>query len=348
MFMNQHQDHRGIALWGLVLAAGDGKRLQSYVQQLKGKELPKQFVNFVGQRSMLEHTFQRAEKLIRSEQIYTIVSRHHLAHPEVRRQLSDRLEETVVVQPENRETGPGILLPLMFLFKQCPDAIVALFPSDHFVLEEDRFMGYVGCATEAVRHDPSRIVLIAMEAREPETEYGYIFPGEPISGLAPFGIRSVSRFIEKPTVDLALALMLCGGLWNTMTMVFEVKTLLNLVRRVAPILYLKFCKILAAIGTPAEDQAIEAVYDSLTPVNFSKGIMEKIADQYPESVAVLPVQQVHWTDWGSPQRLNQALRTLERAETRQTLVEANPKVAWPYENRATSRRVRAVQQQRVA
>ena len=80
----------GGLLRGLVLAGGEGRRLQSYVQQLRGEALPKQYVNFVGRRSMLEHTFHRAEKLIPAEQIFTVVSRQHLAHAEVRRQLATR------------------------------------------------------------------------------------------------------------------------------------------------------------------------------------------------------------------------------------------------------------------
>jgi mannose-1-phosphate guanylyltransferase len=327
------------SLWGLVLAAGDGKRLKNYVQQIKGKNLAKQFVNIVGQRSMLEHTFGRAEKLIAAEKIFTIISKHHLEHSEVRRQLSNRLEGTLIVQPENKETGPGILLPLMFLFKQCPDAIVALFPSDHFILDEDRFMSYARLAAEAVRCDPSRIVLLAMEAQTPETEYGYILPGEPIGGFNRFGIRMVSRFFEKPTAYLAHELRLAGGLWNTMTMIFEVKTLLNLVSMVQPFLYLQFCKILVAIDTPQEDRVIEEVYQHLEPINFSKGIMEKIAVQHPESIAVLPVQRVYWSDWGSPQRIHNDLKVLGRTPSCKVPSADDVRIPWSYNEAARGRRV---------
>jgi len=77
-------------LWGLVLAGGEGKRLEEYVRQLRGESLPKQYVNFIGTRSMLEHTFDRAERLIPRQRILTIVSKHHLSLPDVRRQLSSR------------------------------------------------------------------------------------------------------------------------------------------------------------------------------------------------------------------------------------------------------------------
>ena len=115
MFMSQHNEMHSTALWGLVLAAGDGTRLQRYVERLKREQLPKQFVNFVGRRSMLEHTYERAEKLISPEKILTIVGQHHLQHEAVRRQLASRDSSTVIMQPANKETAPGILLSLMHI-----------------------------------------------------------------------------------------------------------------------------------------------------------------------------------------------------------------------------------------
>jgi mannose-1-phosphate guanylyltransferase len=295
-------------LWGVVLAAGNGQRVQAYVRHLKGEALAKQYVNFVGRRSMLEHTFHRAEKLIPRERILTVVSADHLASPEVRRQLSNRPGDTIIVQPENKETGPGILLPLMFLYKRCPDAIVTIFPSDHFIVEEDRFMSYVGLAAEAVRYNPSRLVLLAVEACEPEVEYGYILPCQELSDLYRFGIRKVAGFFEKPDEDLAAALVLAGGLWNTMTMAFGLRTLFYLVRRVYPGIYFNFCRILDAIGTVEESRTISEVYQILEPVNFSKGLLEKIAERYPEAISVLPVRNVFWSDWGSPARIARVLQ----------------------------------------
>jgi mannose-1-phosphate guanylyltransferase len=108
---------------------------------------------------MLQHTFDRAERLIPRRKILTVVTKHHLA-PEVCRQLADRAPGSVIVQPENKDTGPGILLPLTYLHKRCPEATLAVFPSDHFILEEDRFIDHVSLAARAVHHDPSQIVLL--------------------------------------------------------------------------------------------------------------------------------------------------------------------------------------------
>lgn len=289
--------------WGLVLAAGDGTRLQRYIEQLLGHQLPKQYVNFVGRRSMIEHTFARAEKLISPRKIVTIVSKQHLRHVEVRRQLASRPSGTIVVQPANKETGPGILLPLMHIYKCCPEAIVSVFPSDHFILEEDRFMIHVELAAQAVARDPSRIVLLAMEAISPEEQYGYVVPMAHAGDIDLHGTRRVARFVEKPNQYMARALVNSGALWNTMVMVFTIGTLFQMIRHVDPDTYRHFIRILTSLGTNDEQKTIDGAYAALQPINFSKGILEKISQLYPDAVSVLPVFQVYWSDWGSPKRL---------------------------------------------
>ena len=299
-------------LWGLVLAAGDGKRLQGYIRATRGDDLPKQYVNFVGQRSMLEHTFDRAQRLIAPERILTIVGQLHLRHGEVRRQLSSQASENVIVQPDNKETGPGIFLPLMHVFKRCPQAIISVFPSDHFILEEECFMDHVELAARAVNHDPSRIALLAMEADAPEVEYGYILPRAEPDHVSLWGTRGAARFVEKPHPQLAQELVRAGGLWNTMIMVFKVSTVLEILHRMYPTTYRYFTHIFDAIGTPAEIETVEAVYQMLEPMNFSKGFLERVADEYPDAISVLPVLKVFWSDLGSPRRIAQVKELLAR------------------------------------
>jgi mannose-1-phosphate guanylyltransferase len=311
---NIHQNGDDSAsLWGLVLAGGDGKRLQSYIRATRDNDLPKQYVNFVGKQSLFERTCRRSELLIPAERIFTIVSRHHLRHDEVRRQLTERVNGTVIIQPENRETGPGLLLPLMHLYNRCSDAIVAVFPSDHFIVEEERFMDHVQLAARAVERDPSKIVLLAMEADKPEVEYGYIVPSQNDSQINPSGLRRAAKFVEKPDAKLAEQLVKQGALWNTMIMVFKV---IKMMAKFYPKIADQFLCILNAIGTPRENQTIESIYRNIEPMSFSKGFLEKLSQTNPEILAVLPVLQVSWSDWGSPDRLMQSLALLKKSHRR--------------------------------
>ncbi|MBI3597814.1 MAG: NTP transferase domain-containing protein [Nitrospirae bacterium] len=308
-----HRSHLQVRC-GIVLAAGEGKRLQPFIRRLCGKDLPKQYVNFIGTRSMLEHTFHRVETLIPPDRLFTVVARHHLRHPEVCRQLSDRPEGNVILQPENKETGPGILLPLVHAYKHYPEAVVALFPSDHFILEEELFMHHVDQACRVVERDPSRLVLLGMEPNAPEPEYGYILPVGDTDTPSRLGMRPVSRFIEKPDLHAARELFHNGGLWNTMVMAFKAKTLLALARKVAPALCRSFQRIWSSIGTSAETEVMEEVYRKIKPVNFSKGLLEAISIQYSSHLDVLPVRDVFWSDWGSEHRIKSMLRQMNHPQ----------------------------------
>lgn len=313
MFMSQTHGARATSLWGLVLAAGDGRRLQDFIRQTRGAELPKQFISFTGEISMLEQTYRRAERLIRREQILTIVGKHHLQHSEVKRQLAGRDIDTIIVQPQNKETGPGVLLPLLHLYKRNPQAIVALFPSDHFILQEDRFMEHVALAAKAVAHDSAQIVMLAMEPSGPEVEYGYIMPRSAEGQITLWGTRRTAGFVEKPNRQLAHELVKAGGLWNTMIMVFRVRTVIAMMRRLCPAIYHQFLGIFDAIGTKREAEAVEALYEEIEPVNFSRDFIEKLSQTDPTAIAVLPVLGVYWNDWGSPERLEQILERVEQA-----------------------------------
>jgi len=296
---------------GVILAAGDGKRLQPLIQRLRGDALPKQYVSFIGRRSMLEHTFDRVEKVVPCERIFTVVSADHRIYPAVARQLSGRPKGTVIVQPENKDTGPGVLLPLMHVAKRYPDCAVAVFPSDHFILEEELFMSHVRFAFQVVERNPSLLVLLGIEPSEPEPEYGYVLPrgnGNGNGNSPGLSIRRVSRFIEKPDRDAARDLIFRGGLWNTMVMVFRVKTLLDIVREVEPELFASFEEIFNAIGTRKEKSTVRAVYQRLRPVNFSRGILEALPRFRPSCLSVLAVHDVLWSDWGLPRSIETVLR----------------------------------------
>jgi len=290
----------------IVLAGGNGERLQPFVRELRGDDLPKQYVNFIGTRSMLEHTLDRAKKLIPPERIFTVISKDHLRYPEVRRQLFSPLRGNVVVQPENRDTGPGLFLPLVHLCKRYPDSTVAVFPSDHFILEEDIFMLHVSLAFRAVERDPARIVLLGIKPDEPEMDYGYIVPGPE----EPSGICGVVSFVEKPEKQSACELLLRQGLWNTFVMVFHSGTLLDLIGIVFPAYADAFNQISEAIGTREEKKVVQEAYQRMKPVNFSKGLLEVLPGYAYSALCVLPVMDVFWSDCGFGPRL---MRTLKKA-----------------------------------
>jgi mannose-1-phosphate guanylyltransferase len=53
--------------WAVILAGGEGERMRAAITSWLGTHRPKQYCSFVGSRSMLEHTVDRARRLDRSQ-----------------------------------------------------------------------------------------------------------------------------------------------------------------------------------------------------------------------------------------------------------------------------------------
>ena len=294
----------------VVLAGGDGRRLESYVRRLRGDALPKQYVSLYGTQSLLDRTFKRVERLVPPDRIMTVVTRDHLQYPDACRQLARRPTNTVIVQPQNRDTAPGLLLPLAYLHRRSEDALVAVFPSDHHVSNDRALMQHVDTAFRTVESRPELIVLVGVRPDAPETDYGYVVPGSSmvVDGLS--DLRSVRRFIEKPTSRQADDLIQHGALWNTSILVFRLQMFLDLMWYVAPTLSLRFMEIVDAIDTPRARDVIDAVYQGMPPVNLSRGILELVSDRWPSRLAVLRVDDAFWSDWGVEHRILRDLHAM--------------------------------------
>lgn len=287
----------------VILAGGDGLRLRSFVEKLRGDRLPKQYVKFLGEHSLLEATFQRARALIPSRRQFVVVTESHFDYAEVPQQLSNYPEVHVAAQPMNRDTGLGLLLPLAQIYRTRPDSTVVVFPSDHFIEEEALFLNHVDAAFALVERDSTKTVLLAIAPTHAETDYGYILPSNCRHQALPFGAREVRCFIEKPDPIVARKLVQRGGFWNTLVMVFRLRTLLEHLRAINPIVHRCFEQICDAVGTAEFSDVVKQVFVRSEPLNLSNGLLEHLAVQQPRSLLVLPVRGVHWSDWGSEERI---------------------------------------------
>src|SRR5580704_7832063 len=117
------------------------------------------------------------------------------AHSEyMAKEFSGTPPHAVLVQPQDRGTAAGIFFPAHWIYSTDPDAVVAVFPSDHFILEGDAFMRHIGKVATFVRRQPERMVLIGAQADTAETEYGWIEPGDPLGEIGADQILRVTRF----------------------------------------------------------------------------------------------------------------------------------------------------------
>src|SRR5437016_11546714 len=202
-------------LWALVLAGGDGTRLQALTRLIAGAPIPKQYCRIVGDRSLLETTLARIAPLVPPERTLAIVNRGHLRL--ARPQLAAMPASNVLVQPRNLDTGPGLLVSLLALARRDASATVARFPSEHDIRHEVAFRRHVAQMALLVAGHPDRIALLGARPERPETGYGYIAVGHRLGG--PGEAFRVVGFHERPAPALGALLVGGGGLWNTVVMV---------------------------------------------------------------------------------------------------------------------------------
>jgi len=297
--MRRTDDHR----WAIVLAAGEGTRLREFVRERTGTDLPKQYSAIVGTRSLLRHTLDRIERIIRPRHAVTVVAAEHaslwkhiLSTEERRRSLSI---------PRNRETAPNVLLAALTILADDPEARAVIVPSDQFVLEEDHFLSYVESAfkfSEAFSH---HVVLLGVRPQQPDPDYGWIDVTSDFLRHDGNRFYKVVGFHEKPSSRAASDLFQRGALLNSMVTVASLRSVLGLFRHSAPGLYDHFraLKTDFRFGSPPED--LEKVFDTAPSLSFCKAIIQ----MNPDRLRVLRLEGIHWSDWGKKERVMEDLRS---------------------------------------
>jgi len=236
----------------------------------------------------------------------TVIAREH--QREAWSQLDGRTGVTVLLQPRNRETAAGIYLPLTYIRARDPQATVVFYPSDHFVYPEHRFLDSVQRAMWTVEWLPDRLVLLGVTPDRLELDYGWIMPGERLDGSTTYQIKAVDGILEKLTAVQADTALAQGALWNTSVLVAKGETLWGLGWQCFPDLMRLFEDLSQAIGTPEEEQALDAIDREMPAHHFSSHLLQL----GPEYVAVIEMTGVLWSDWGKPERIANTLRQIGR------------------------------------
>jgi len=295
-------------LWSLVLAGGNGERLKPFIKLWLGWHKPKQYCTFVGTRSMFQHTLDRSDRIISPERRVTVVARDH--SDEAMSQFASRAKGKVILQPANRDTAAGIFLGIAHIRAYDPKATVLIFPSDHFVYPEERFVEIAHSMAHAARFMKHWIFLLGVSPDYPEREYGWIQPGAHLGWFSGCQVRGTKAFLEKPSLAGCRAAMRSGSLWNTMVMAAKVETLWNLGLHCLPEVMSLLEIYGESIGSVQENVVLESIYEAMPNRNFSAHLLQ----QSPRHVMVMELRGVLWSDWGDPGRITATLQQLGREQ----------------------------------
>lgn len=288
-------------MYAVILAGGSGTRFWP----LSREATPKQLLRVFGDSTMIQQTMARLNDSVPVDNVYVVTGRKYSF--DIRHQLteicgSDRFR--MLIEPEGRNTAPAIGLAAVHIRRKSPDAIMAVMPSDHVILNKEAFRAALLQAGKTA--GKGYLTTIGIIPNRPETGYGYILRGKEIPGQAGKQDKGrktaaaesrafiVERFVEKPDAASAEKYLLSGDyFWNSGIFVWSVKAVLEEIKKKLPDLYLGLMKIEKAIGKKNEKDVLAAVFKGLDPVSIDYGIMEKAS-----RVAVVPAD-MGWSDVGS-------------------------------------------------
>jgi mannose-1-phosphate guanylyltransferase len=280
----------------LLLAGGDGSRLQELTTEIAGIPIPKQYCCLLHGSSLLEATLCRVHLFAQAEHISIVVNQNHIEM--AKKQLGSLPASNIFIQPKNLDTGPGIIFALLRLEQTHPDAIVAVFPTDHYIDNDRAFIAHTLRAVNLISFLPEKIAVLGIVPDRPATGYGYILPGHRVESSEK--AYYVEAFTEKPELSKACDIISRGGLWNTFVMVFKLSRMLDLLSELVPGEFAKLSK-LRILRHKADE-----IYRTLVPWNFSTQVLARI----PQHLIMLEVADVQWSDWGTRESVERTYRVL--------------------------------------
>lgn len=276
----------------VVLAGGSGQRFWPSSRKAR----PKPLLRALGERSLLDATLERAQRVAGPDGTWLVCARDHAAPMRREAGLSAR---RVIVEPRGRNTAMAAGVAATRIAAEDPEAVVVVLPADHVIPDVRAFARAMDRAIRAAAEEDV-LVTIGVEPRHAETGYGYIRVGQAVAGHA--GLHRVARFVEKPDAARARRYVRGGKhLWNAGIFVWRAQTLLEEIRTHAPAVHRALGPVRRhprGRGAPA---ALEAAYRRAPSVPVDVAVLER-----SRRVWTLPVR-FHWNDVGTWESLAREL-----------------------------------------
>ena len=273
--------------YAVIMAGGHGERFWPESRSHK----PKQFLTLLGNRSLIQQSFDRIHDFMPPEQILVVVGQEHLAL--AKEQLPTLPAENFLVEPEGRNTAPCIGLAAIHIRKRDPGSVMLVFPADHLIQGQTDFHLCLEKGFEWAA-DSDYLVTIGIMPSRPETGYGYMEREEAAIDQKLPPVFPVRRFVEKPDVEKAREYVQSGHYyWNSGIFIWKADLILDRMQAHLPELYQGLLQIESTVGTEQESIVMNSVFPGLPRISIDYGILER-------SDRILMVQgDFGWDDLGS-------------------------------------------------
>jgi mannose-1-phosphate guanylyltransferase/mannose-6-phosphate isomerase len=265
------------------MCGGAGTRLWPASREVR----PKQFLPLFGTRSTFQDTLLRVSDATLFERPVVITNAAYRFM--VLEQLAEiGIEADVLLEPVRRDSGPAIAAGAVFAHARNADAVVLALAADHMVRDTAAFIA--ACRQGLVAAADGRIVTFGVKPERAATEYGYISPGETVSGE----VRAVAKFVEKPDQPTAAGYIKSGYLWNSGNFMFRASVLLDEYRKFDAASVEAVTEAAASAGRDLGFVTLDpAAFGAAKAISIDYAVMEKTA-----RAAVVPVS-CGWSDVGS-------------------------------------------------
>ena len=275
----------------VILAGGSGTRFWPRSRRARAKQL----LALDGERSMIQQTVERLKPLATLENTW-VITNEYLAH-EIADQLPGLPAGQIVQEPVARNTAPACGLAAFLIERQNPEAVMGVFPSDHVISDEPRFLKALqkGIALAATGDN---MVVLGIEPTRAETGYGYIETGDYTRDDSALHVR---RFIEKPNQNRAEEFVAAGNYyWNSGMFLWSARTLANAVREHLPETAPLLEGIAAAYGTPQFEEVFHSLYPKCENISVDYAVLEprSAKGEHLSDLYCLPAE-FSWNDLGS-------------------------------------------------
>jgi mannose-1-phosphate guanylyltransferase / mannose-6-phosphate isomerase len=267
----------------IIMCGGAGTRLWPASREVR----PKQFLPLFSARSTFQDSLARVSDVGLFDRPIIITNAAYRFM--VLEQLAElKIEADVLLEPMRRDSGPAIAAAAAFAKMRDPDAVVLALAADHVVRDVPAFIA--ACRQGLVAASDGRIVTFGINPERPATEYGYISPGEVVSGE----VRAVAKFIEKPDQPTAVDYIRSGYLWNSGNFMFQASVLLDEYRKFDSASVEAVINAVARAGADLGFVTLDReAFGSTKAISIDYAVMEKTA-----RAAVVPIS-CGWSDVGS-------------------------------------------------